>query len=122
MEYIVALLTAAVIGLLSYATLNKNVASKLRVFKQADAEEVFTSLELPKWAPIVGAAVMALVGFATALKIQYRVSDVLGVIKMLIALVCMTGAACFDFREKRIPNIFPGVLALSGVVLLAFLM
>ena len=36
----------------------------------------------------------------------------------MIALLCMTGAGCFDYRERRIPNIFPLIMTLSGFALL----
>ena len=37
---------------------------------------------------------------------------------MIMALLCMMGAACFDYREYRIPNIFPLVMAGGAAVLL----
>lgn len=117
MNYITALCVTACIMALSYVALDKKVASSLSVFKPCDDEE-YISRDLSKKAIICICALLTIVSFFSVLKILDYVSNPIGDAKMIIALFCMTGAGCFDFREKRIPNIFPLVMVLSAVVLL----
>ena len=117
MNYIVALCVTVCICLLSYIALNKKVASNLRIFTPCDGEE-YVSRDLSAKAIISICALLSAVSFFAVLNILGYVSDPIGVAKMIVALFCMTGAGCFDFREKRIPNIFPLVMVLSAVVLL----
>lgn len=119
MIYFVAIMTAVVIAVLSYITLNKKISDKIRLFKPADPEEHFDSKELNGTKIWIIVSLLTVVCFISVLQIQARVNNFLGIAKMVIALICMAGAACYDFREKRIPNIFPGVMALSAVILLA---
>lgn len=56
---------------------------------------------------------------AACLKISSEVGSLISALKLYIAMACITGSACVDAREKRIPNIFPAVMAISGLILLA---
>lgn len=120
MNYVIIVIVAALMGGLAYATLDISIATKLKVFRQADSEEAFFSRPIAKWQLVVGVIGISLVGLAVEWKIFQRVKDPIGIAKMSMGLICLAGAACFDYREKRIPNIFPGVLALTAIILLAF--
>ena len=65
-------------------------------------------------------AALALTGFAafTLWRMLAAVSNPLNVAKLSLALACLTGSACADAVEHRIPNIFPAVLSVSAVILL----
>ena len=117
MEYLVGLLSAAGGAGIAYATVNKQITDSIRFLKAKDGE-TYTSLPLGKihrTALILAVAVMcAICGF----KIMRSASNVLGIARMLILVLSMAGAACVDYREHRIPNFFPGIMALSAMVLL----
>lgn len=118
MDHLVAFLVALAAAGLSYVTLYKEAADKIKLFAQADPEDEFTSKNFSRAAVLAMAAAVALAAYASALQIQSRISHPLGVAKMVTALLCMVGAGCFDLREKRIPNIFPGAMAALAVVYL----
>lgn len=60
-------------------------------------------------------------GAAAALwQLTARVHDPVNFFKLALALLCLTGSACVDFIEQRIPNIFPGVLAVGAMLTLTF--
>lgn len=119
MNYIVAICVALITGGLSYIVLNNKIASGLRIFKQSDETEQYTSMTFSSLTMIIASAVLTIVAFFATLKTFGYVSDPISIAKMLVALVVMTGAACFDFREKRIPNVFPLAMIGSAVILLA---
>ena len=119
MDIVVAILVALMAAGISYATLNKSVCSKIRVLRPMKSEDNYESCNLSESSIIVMVLVVAVSGFAVAYRVMQLVSNVIGVCKMLVAFLCMTGAACVDLREKRIPNIFPLVMVLTGMVLLA---
>lgn len=119
MEFAVAILVAALAALVSYATLNKSVTDRILVLKQEDPNVDFASREMSTGHIIIVVVCVFVTGLVCALKIIRTCSDVIGVCRMLLAFLCMTGAACVDYRERRIPNFFSGAMALGGIILLA---
>lgn len=65
---------------------------------------------------------LGLCGGATMWRILERAQDGATAVALAIALLCLLGGACVDALEHRIPNLFPGVLALGAVVLLVWSM
>lgn len=61
---------------------------------------------------------IALMTVICGVKVVNNVSSWISLLKLNIATVCMTGSGCVDAREKRIPNIFPAIMSISGVILL----
>lgn len=118
MKYIVALLTAIVCGLLSYTTLDKSIADRIKVFHIARTDE-YESKVISKRKMLILSMLITIVSLAVALKLTTHIRDIINITKMLIVLVCLVGAGCNDYREHRIPNIFPMVLAISGIFLLS---
>lgn len=118
MKMIVAVLVAVLAAGISYATLNRSICNAVKVLQPANPEEVYESVHLSKAAIWMLVACVMAVSFAAANRIMQQTTDVIGICKMMTALLCMTGAACVDFRERRIPNIFPVLMALSGITLL----
>lgn len=119
MNYLFAVLMSILTATVSYIALDQNMANKIKVVAAADSEEVYLSKKLSLTAIVVVSIMLSAVVFFSTLRIMAIVSNPVGVAKMLLALVCMCGAACFDFREHRIPNIFPLIMGLGAVVLLA---
>ena len=119
MDIVVAILVALMAAGISYATLNKSICSKIRVLRPVMSEDHYESRDLRKANIVIMVLLIAISGFIAAYRIMQLVSNLLGICKMFVALLCMIGAACVDFREKRIPNFFPLTMALAAVVMLA---
>ena len=117
MEYLVAILTAAGGAGIAYATVNKEITDKIPFLKSGEAE-AYPSAVLGIIHRLTLILVAALLCGVAGWKIVDSVSDGLGIARMLILVLAMAGAACVDYRERRIPNFFPGILALSAIVLL----
>lgn len=112
-------LTVTALGLgLAFVGLNRDIADRVPVFRNSDSNESFTSKEISKAEKIVLLVIAALLCFASTMKIMDKVHDIIGIIKMLVCLLGLLGAACFDYREHRIPNIFPLAIAIAAVLLL----
>lgn len=118
MEYAVAILVAALAAAVSYATLNKSVTDRIPVLKQKDPNANYTSRELSKTCMIIAMACIFAMGLVCTLIIMRTCSDAIGICRMLLAFLCMAGAGCVDYRERRIPNFFSGVMAIGGSALL----
>lgn len=118
MKIIVAVLAAVLAAGISYATLNISVCNTIKALRPADPDEIYESVQLSKVAICSLVALVTAVNFAAAYGIIRQTLDVIGICKMIIALLCMTGAACVDFRERRIPNVFPSIMTVSGMTLL----
>lgn len=119
MKYLIAVLAAALCAAQAYAILNKQLADKLAFFNIASGKHTYESRPISARQCLLLAAAVAVLSFAAAVRLLLNVSEWINVCKMLLALLCMAGAACFDYRERRIPNLFALVMALGGVVLLA---
>lgn len=118
MEFVIAVFMAIVAFAMSYISLDRGTAEKIKLFAAADSEEEYISKVFSRTKIIVMSVLLMVVTFVSSRQILDRVSSSNGEMKMLLALVCMIGAACFDFREHRIPNIFPLVMAVGAVILL----
>lgn len=100
MKYLYLILTAAASGAAAYFCVDKK--ENRRTKKQ--------------WVII---SLLTLSAVCVSLKILYDIDDTVSILKMCVPVPCLIGSACVDFREKRIPNLFPLIIALSGIVLLA---
>lgn len=98
--------------------INKDTADRILIFRNSDPDESFTSKEVTKVEKVVLLVIVALLCFASTMKIMDKVQDIIGIFKMIVCLLGLVGAACFDYREHRIPNIFPLVIAIAAVLLL----
>lgn len=118
MDLIISFIATA-LGLgLALVGLNKNAADRVSVFRNSDPNETFTSKNISKVEKIILLVVVALLCFASTMKIMDKVHDVIGISKMVVCLLGLLGAACFDYREHRIPNIFPLFIVMAAVLLL----
>ena len=109
MEIIVAMLIAFICGCFAYATLNINISRRIPALYKNDDEDV-KKMQLSSGFIYILVAFILLSSGITSYSILTYVSDWLNISKTLFMLVIVTGSACFDLREHRIPNIFTGVL------------
>ena len=114
MEIIVAMLIAFICGCFAYATLNINISRKIPALYKNDDEDV-KKMQLSSGFIYILVAFILLSSGITSYSILTYVSDWLNISKTLFMLVIVTGSACFDLREHRIPNIFTGVLFVFGI-------
>lgn len=119
MEYFMAVLIAVAAAGAAYVTSNKTIADRIPLLCPAEPDAARASKELPKTAVWIITAVTAVLSYFAMLCVLRESSDKLGVGKMAVSMLCMTGAACVDYREHRIPNIFPGIMAVGGILFLA---
>ena len=103
----------------SYVTLDKGLAEKITLFHLTKSDEEYVSKEMKKTETAFVLLIVCGLSVVSAVLVEMRGTELLNQIKLSIALVCLAGAACNDYRERRIPNIFPLVLAVSGIVCLA---
>lgn len=118
MEFIVAAIVAILAAVVSYISLDAGTAQKIKLFAVADPDEEYASKVITKPVVIMIVVILTIVSFLSVLQIMSKVNTVNGTMKMILALLCMVGAGCFDYREYRIPNVFPLVMAGGAVVLL----
>lgn len=112
---LVAVLSAAI----AYITLNTQLCTSVPIFSKNRGENLSDELVVGKTPALLGAVLLGCISGVCAWKILGGTGDFLNVLKMVVALLCMVGSGCVDLREKRIPNIFPLVMALGGIVFLA---
>lgn len=117
MRYCIAVIIAFICSIVAYAALDIKIAKRVSLFHIVSLEEYKEAQLEPKKIYIV-TAVIFLISLMTALSILQSITEPLNIVKMFTALVMLVGSACFDYREKRIPNIFPLILSVSGIVLL----
>lgn len=109
----------ALIGLgIALLGLNKETAERIPFLRNSDPSETFVSKEISKIERIILLCVVVLMSFAATMKIMNKVHDIIGISKMIVCLLGLLGAACFDYREHRIPNFFPLIIVIAAVLLL----
>lgn len=106
---------AALVWVTAYAALNKSISERIPCLRGGDAEARPLKAGL-LWPLTAG---IACLGGACAFFLAQHTGDPINLAKMTISLLCLTGAAAVDIREKRIPNIFPAIMAVCGIILLA---
>ena len=119
MEYLIAIISILLCGLVAYILLDKNKADKIWFFRSRDNKEELPSKEIKRLPYILLTIALLVVSGVIEIWLMTHISDILNQIKMSIALVCLTGAACNDYREHRIPNRFPLIMAITGIACLA---
>lgn len=119
MNYFVSAIMACVCGGIGYAMLDIHIFEKIATLKAANKSQGEEPKVIGKKLLLVFIIILFAIGFAVTWFVFHRVSEPINIAKMLIALVCLVGSACVDYRAHRIPNLFPAVMAVSGVVLLA---
>lgn len=117
MEYIIAIIVSVFSVIIAYCTLDINVSNKL-FFLKKKYDDRLPSKELSKLQIKIICMIVFVLNVSATLSIMENVDNEINIVKMVIAIICITGAACNDYREHRIPNIFPFIIAVSGIVCL----
>ncbi len=118
MNYLIAIITVAACFALASVTLDWGKLEHSRLLRPAQPEERAEAKRLSKAQVLVFSLLIAVGASVTMWRLLAMSRDLLNVAKLSIALVCLTGGACVDYVEHRIPNLFSGALALSAVGLL----
>lgn len=118
MIYVVAIVIALLCMLISYITLDKTLSDKTKILRPKNSEEVADKVISSKQRCIISIGVFVVTAVALILLVTQDI-DWLGILKMSIGMVCLSGAACNDYRDHRIPNIFPLIIAISAIMCLS---
>lgn len=118
MKYIFGFIVALFCAALAYINLDEKLSSKIKILNKNRDNDSCPETVVTKTKIYIFTGAVFLSSIAACISIFHNVSETLNIVKMNIALVCLTGAAAMDYREHRIPNIYPLVLSLSGIVCL----
>lgn len=118
MKIAVALIVSLLTGLLAYSSLNVNIAHKSRFLKPAVENNCSINKSPSSLCKKIWFVFVIFISFVCTLFVFTKVNNVIGILRVLISFICVSGASCFDFAEKRIPNIFPLFMLLGGGFLL----
>lgn len=122
MKYITAVIAAVLAAAAALTTLDGALADRIKLYHITEADPADNnekkSRGFGKKAVISVTAVIFIVTLAAAASVCCRVSGIRDIIRLELPLVMLCGAGCNDFREKRIPNIFPLVMAVAGIVII----
>lgn len=119
MNYAIGIGTVLGCFLLANAALNQEIVRKCKYLRPRIPDEQIAGMQLTAW-QIRGLSLLVALGAAVAVwRLTVSVHDTLNLLKMATALVILTGCACVDGIEHRIPNFFTGLLALLALAFLA---
>lgn len=118
MNTIICLSAAAGSFLLAWRTLDLKTVRSDRFLRSRRPEEE-TGKQLNCRQILTLALAITLADAVAAWRLFLTVHDSLNLLKLSLALVILTGCACVDYNEHRIPNFLTGTLALSALALLA---
>ncbi|MDO5340383.1 MAG: hypothetical protein Q4E78_09800 [Eubacteriales bacterium] len=116
MEY--GIVVALICAILTYINLDENLCSKIKILNKNKDKNCCHEIGVSKNKIYIITSIVFLSSFVACVSIIQDVSNNLNIIKMNIALICLAGAAAMDYREHRIPNIYPLVLSLSAIICL----
>ena len=119
MNYIICV--AAVVGsfFLAWRTLDLKTVRSSRLLRSRHPEDEEMGTQLGPRQILALALLITLADTVTVWRLFLTVHDPLNLLKLSLALVILTGCACVDGVEHRIPNFLSGTLALSALALLA---
>lgn len=115
------ILSAVVLTVLSVILSSITLGNKMKILNILSPENSEQTLQIPNWLRVILCILIGAGGFLTTWMLYKNCSLTINIIRLQIAYVCMAGAACVDLREHRIPNIFPAVMSLAGIVCIALL-
>lgn len=118
MNYIIC--ATAVVGsfLLAWRTLDLKAVRSSRFLCPRHPEDEESGRQLSPRQILALALLITLANTITAWRLFLTVHDPLNLLKLSLTLVILTGCACVDGIEHRIPNFLSGTLALSALALL----
>lgn len=119
MNYIICV--AAVVGsfLLAWRALDLKAVRSSRFLRSWHPEEDETGKQLEPRRILILALLIGLAAALTAWRLFRTTHDPLNLLKLSLTLVILTGCACVDGIEHRIPNFLTGTMVLSALALLS---
>lgn len=118
-SYAASAVTAIICIVMAYFILDEEKAAKIKILHKMGHGEAYEKVTFGRKTYWCLFAVTSILACVACFFIATHVGDVMNLARLCICLICITGAATNDIREHRIPNIFPGVMALTGI---AFMM
>lgn len=118
MVYAICAAAATASVALAVMTLDLKRVRRCRLLRPAEPENAPEGKQLTKQQIRLFSGLIAVGAAVTMWRLAETSDGALNACKLALTLVLLTGSACVDGIEHRIPNIFPGVLALSAVVIL----
>jgi len=119
MNYLIASLAALLSAALTYIIFNNELVQKIKVLRPLDNQYDYEKKSISICTSWLLTAFTFLLSLFALIIVSINTSDRLSIIKMSLAMICIVGSAANDYKEHRIPNIFPLVMALGGIVCLA---
>lgn len=118
MNYIIGVAAVACCFFLTRSTLNLETIRGSQYFRPRCAEEQVEGRQLTAQQIRAWSLLLTLLAAVAAARLVWVVHDPINLLKLCIALVVLTGCACVDALDHRIPNVLSGLLALAALVLL----
>lgn len=118
LKIIVAVCFAAVCALFTYVLLEKKLADKMPLLNSLGLNKERESKNISKIEMILLVIIVAIIAYCSVLRLLIQVEDILNIVRMMIIYIPVLCAGSVDYREKRIPNIFPLLLFISGCAFL----
>ena len=119
MNYIICVAAAVGSFFLAWRTLDLKTVRSSRLLRSRHPEDEEMGKQLGPQQILALALLLTLADTVTVWRLFLTVHDPLNLLKLSLALVILTGCACVDGVEHRIPNFLSGTLALSALALLA---
>ncbi len=114
-SYAVSAITAIICIVMAYFILDEEKAAKIKILHKMGHGEAYEKVTFGRKTYWVLFAVTSILACAACFYVATHVRDAMVLTRLCVALICITGAATNDIREHRIPNIFPGVMSLTGI-------
>lgn len=117
MEYLTCIMMAISTGAMAYCIFEPKIYAKLKIISaNSTLNDIEKSIALKK--KILMTIMVAVLGGWCGFLLGRNALDWIIAAKLLIAVFCVTGSACVDYLEHRIPNVYPAFLALASLILL----
>lgn len=104
--------------ILTNIMLRKSLADKMPLVNSLSFDDEKKSRCVTNIEYIIFSIVIGLGVFVSVYNVLKNTGDILNILRVLSGIIPVICAGCIDYREKRIPNIFPLVLLVLGLVFL----
>lgn len=121
MIYLIRVITVTACFFLADFSLDLDKVEKNRFLRRrspTEQTEQIVEKRIGKRRRLFFSLVIAIAAAVTMWRLTAAARDTLIICKLAFLLVCLTGSGCVDYIEHRIPNIFPGILAVGAVSVL----
>lgn len=115
--YILAVIVAILSASISFVALDKDLSNKTRLLRPKEPDEA-EDKDIKKTVRLIISVCVLFVTLGASLYMASTEIDWLGFMKMSVGTICLSGAASNDYRDHRISNIFPLIMAVCAIVFL----